>query len=115
MTKKFVVERGRDQQRFEFRERCRIVPKHVEHRSALVAEQKLDRAILRGLESRRRAERWTKSFVLGRRQRLEHRPLLEQLLLNELDACENFEARLECVGAHGVASRLELVDYEIHP
>src|SRR5438045_8774214 len=109
MTKEFVVERERDQQRFEFRERCRIVPKHVEHRRALVAEQKLDCAILGRLESRRRAERRTKSFVLGRRQRLEHGRLLGQLLLNELDAREDLEGRLERIRARATASSLELV------
>ena len=64
-------------------------------RGVLAAEQELDRAVLRGLEAGRVAERRTERVVLRRRQRLEHRPLLEELLLDELDAREDLEARLE--------------------
>ena len=73
------------------------------------------RAVLRRLESRRRAERRPERLVLGGRQRLQHRPLLEQLLLDQLDAREDLEARAEAIFAHEGDRRLELVDHELHP
>ena len=91
------------------------MPKHVEHRRVLVAEQELDRPVLRRLKPRRRAERRAKTLVLGRRQRFKHRPLLEQLFLDQLDPSEDLETGLERVDADGIARRLELVDHELHP
>jgi len=81
----------------------------------LVAEQELDRAVLRRLESRRTAERGPKRLVLRRRQRLEHRPLLEELLLDQLDPREDLEARVEPVCPHEPGRCLELVEHQLQP
>ena len=92
-----------------------VVAEHVEHPRVLGAEQELERAVLRRLESRRAAERRAERVVLGRRQRLEHGPLLEQLLLDELHPREDLEARLERVDAHVADRGRQLVDHELHP
>ena len=104
MAQELVVEGRRVQQRVELGVDRRVVAEHVEQRRLLVAEQELDRAVLRRLEARRRAERGPERLVLGRRQRLQHRPLLEQLLLDQLDAREDLEARVEPVRAHEARS-----------
>ncbi len=114
-AQEFVVERRRAQHRVEFGMRGRVMPEHVEHLRALVAQQEFDRAILRRLESARTGQRGSKRFVLGRRQRLQHRPLLEQLLLDELDARQDLEARVQRVGANKVDGRLQFVDHQLHP
>lgn len=114
-AQELVVQRRRVEQRFELGKRLRVVAKDIENRRILVAEQEFDRAILRRLESRRRTERGTKSLVFGRRERFEHRPLLEELLLYQLDTRENLEARLERIGAHVGDCRAQLVDHQLHP
>ena len=114
-AQEFVVERWRAQHRVQFGVGGRVVPEHVEHPGALVAQQELDRAILRRLESARTGQRGAERLVLGRRQRLQHRPLLEQLLLDELDARQYLEARVQRVGADVVDGRLQLVDHQLHP
>ena len=48
-------------------------------------------------------------------QRLEHRPLLEELALHLLHPGEDLEARDEQVGLHVLDRRGELVDHELHP
>ena len=115
MAQELVVERRRAQQRVELGEHRCVVTEHVDNRGVLVAEQELDRAVLRRLESRRRAERRTEAFVFRRRQRLEHGPLLEELLLDQLDARENLERGLERIGAHVCDGRAQLVDHQLHP
>ena len=115
VAQEFVVERRRAEQRLELRVRRGIVAEHVEHRRLLVAEQELDRAILRRLESRRARQRRAERLVLGRRQRLQHRPLLEELPLDQLDAREDLEAGLQPVRAHVAHAAPELVDHQLHP
>src|SRR6266542_980046 len=91
-----------------------VIAEYVDRRRMLVAEQELERAVLCGLESRRLAERGAECLVFGRGQRLEHRPLLEQLLLDRLHAREDLEAKLELVLLHEAHRRLELVDRKLH-
>jgi len=114
-AQEFVVERRRVQQRVELGERRGLVAEDVEDRGLLVAEQELDRTVLRRLETGRCSQRRPERLVFGRRQRFQHRPLLEELLLDELDTCQDLEARLERVGAHVRDRRAELVDHELHP
>ena len=54
-------------------------------------------------------------LVFGGRQRFQHRPLLEELLLDQLDAREDLEAGVETIVAHEGDRRLELVDHQLHP
>jgi hypothetical protein len=53
--------------------------------------------------------------VLARRQRLQHRPLLEQLALDLLHARQDLETRVEIVGGQVPDRGRELVDDELHP
>src|SRR6185295_7604315 len=115
MAKELVVEAWRLQQRRQLGMDRRVVAEHVEDRRLLVAEEELDGAVLRGLKARRRAERRAKRLVLGGRERFQHRPLLEELLLDQLDAREDLEAGAETIFAHEGDRRLELVDHELHP
>jgi hypothetical protein len=64
----------------------------------LVAEQEFDRAVLLRLETRRRPEHGPEFQVFRRRQRFQHAPLREQLLLL-LDAGEDLQRRIDLVGA----------------
>jgi hypothetical protein len=88
---------------------------HVDAVRDLVAEQEFDGAELVRLQSRRRAEHVAELRVLGRRERLEHRPLLEQLALDLLHAREDLEARRELVAPDMRDRRAELVDHQLHP
>ena len=115
MAQELIVERRRTQQRLELGERGGIVAKNLERRGALVAEQKFDRAVLRRLEARRLSQHRAERLVLRRRERLQHRPLLEELLLDELDPGERLEACRELIGLHVADCRPELVDHQLHP
>ncbi len=53
--------------------------------------------------------------VLARRQRLQHRPLLEQLALDLLDAREDLQARPEFVALQVRDRRAQLVHDQLHP
>src|SRR5436190_8234827 len=115
MPQEFIVEARRREQRAELLVDRRVITEYVDHGRVLVAEKEFERAVLPRLESRRRAERGAKGVVLRRRQRFEHRPLLEQLLLDQLDSRENLEARRQAILAYEGNRRLELVDHELHP
>ena len=115
MAQILIVERWCLEERNQLGMRLRIVGKDIEHHCALVAQQKFDRPVLCRLEPRGMSENRAKRSVLGRRQGFEHRPLLEKLLLDELNARQYLEARIELVDAHESYSGLELVDHELHP
>src|SRR5215471_10694070 len=76
MAEELVVEARCAQQSRKLGVDRRVVAKHIDRLSVLVSKQELDRAVLRRLEAGRGTERRTKALVLGRRQRLEHCPLL---------------------------------------
>ena len=81
----------------------------------LVAEQELHGAVLRRLEARRRAQRAAELGVLGRRERGQHRPLLDERLLDVLDPGELLQRGRERVGGEVVAGRAQLVQQELEP
>src|SRR5262245_13753973 len=87
----------------------------LDEAGVLVAEQELDRPELVRLQPRGGAEHVAKERVLRRRERLEHRPLLEELALHLLYAREDLEAGRELIGLHVPDRRGELVDHELHP
>src|SRR5215831_9470288 len=115
MAQELVVERGRAEQRPQFGEHRGVVPEDLERGPALVAEQELERAILRRLEAGGAGERRTKRLVLGGRERLQHRPLLEELLLDQLHAREDLEIGRELIALHVAHGSLQLVDHQLHP
>src|SRR4030095_15000450 len=115
MAQEFVVERWRAERRVELGERRGIVAEDLERCRVLVAEQELDRAVLRRLESGRMTEVGPERLVLGGRERLQHGPLLEELFLDELHARQDLEARRELIGPHITDRGLELVDHQLHP
>ena len=89
--------------------------KTVEHLAVLVAELELDDPVLQRLEAGRGAEHAAELDVLGRRERREHAPLLEQLALDLLDAREPLLGRAEVVDGERGEHRVELVDDQPHP
>jgi hypothetical protein len=93
----------------------RIVREHRKHAGILVAEQKLDLAILQRLKARRRAEHVAKLQILRRCQRFQHRPLFEQLALHLLDPRKNFQTGIDVVGLQVRHRRLQLVDQQLQP
>ena len=115
MAQELVVERRGAQQRGERVESRRIVAKDLECRGTLVAEQELDRPILRRLEARGLPEHGTERLVFGRRERLQDGPLLEELLLDHLHPGERFEARVELIRLHVTNRCFQLVNHELHP
>ena len=72
-------------------------------------------AVLQRLEARRRAEHVAEFQVVAGRQRLQHRPLLGQLLLDLLDAREDLLARVELVALQVRDRRAQFVDHQLHP
>jgi len=93
----------------------RVVAVHVEHARVLVAEQELDGAELERLQARGRPERVAEFGILRGRERLQHRPLFEQLALDLLHARQDLEAGAEPVGAHMHDRGAQFVDHELHP
>ena len=81
----------------------------------LVAEHELDGAELVRLQARGGPERVAELDVLRGRERLQHRPLLEELALHLLHARQDLERRFEAVGLHVGNRRAKLVQEELHP
>ena len=86
-----------------------------EHLAVLVAELELDDPVLQRLEAGGGAEDVAELDVLGRRQRRQHAPLLEQLALDLLDAREPLLRGAEVVGGQARQDLVELVDDQPHP
>ena len=93
----------------------RLVGEHRQHRGVLVAEQELDHPVLQRLEARGRPEMRPDARVLAGRQRLEHAPLLDQLLLHVLDPGDALERAIEPVFAKVADGRLQFGDDQLHP
>ena len=85
------------------------------HVGVLVAEQELDGAVLVRLEPEAGAEHVAEPIVLRRRQRLEHRPLLEELALDLLHAARILKQGEPRSALHVRDRGAELVDHELHP
>ena len=83
--------------------------------AVLVAEQELDAAILERLEARRRPEHVAKLHVFAWRERLQHRPLVEQLLLDHFHPGQDLQARRGVVCGEVRDRRLEFVDDQLEP
>ena len=115
VPQELVVQARRAQQALEESARALIVRVELEAARVLVAQQEFDGAELERLQARRRAEHIAEFQVFGGRERLEHRPLLEELPLDLLHAREDLEAGREAVGAHMADCGGELVDHELHP
>jgi MFS family permease len=81
----------------------------------LVAEDELDQPVLVGLESRGVAEPVPEGEIVGRRQRRQHVPGLDQLRLDARHPGGHLEGRGEVVGADPLARRLELVQRQLQP
>ena len=96
-------------------ERPLVVLEQPQYGGVLVAEEELDRPVLRRLEARRRAQRAAELGVLGRGERGQHRPLLDQRLLDVLDAGELLQRGREHVGGEVVARGAQLVQEELQP
>ena len=80
-----------------------------------IAEQKFEFAILIRLKSRGAAEDGSELHVLGWSERFQHRPLLEELHLDEFHAREDFQRGWESIVAYMVDRSRKLVDDELDP
>ena len=92
-----------------------VVAEDPEHPRVLVAEQELHGPVLQRLEARRVAQLAAELRVLDRGQRRQHRPLLEQLPLDVLDAGQPLQRRGHVVGADQRDRRPQLVDQQLQP
>src|SRR5205085_7849008 len=110
-----VVQARRLQKLFQKPACALVMLVELEPPRVLVAQQKLDGAKLERLQARSRAQYVAELEVFGGRQRLEHRPLLEELALDLLHAREDLEARRQVVGSYVLDRPRELVDHELHP
>ena len=93
-----------------------VMAKDLQDLGMLVAEQEFDGAILRRLKPDDWPSIGRNAVIFRWRQRLEHRPLLEELLLDQLDPRQDLEARIELDRAvHVTNRRLQLVHHQLHP
>ena len=115
VTQELVIQAGRLQYRAQLRLRSRIVREYLEHVGVLVAQQEFDLAILQRLETGRRPQHAAELQVLRRRQRLQHRPLLEQLALHLLHPRQDLQAGIDVIGLQVQDRCLQLVDQQLHP
>jgi hypothetical protein len=93
----------------------RIVAVQIEHLRSLVAQHELDGTELERLQPGGVAEHVAELHVLGGRERLQHRPLLEQLPLHLFGAREDLEAGREPIGPHVRNRGPQLVHQQLHP
>ena len=86
------------------------------HRIAvLVAEQEFKLAVLQGLEAGGVAKHAAELQILRRGERFEHRPLIEQLHLDELGPRQDLEAGVELVVLHKADGGGQLMDQLLDP
>ena len=92
-----------------------VVIEHLEHLGVLVAEDELDRPVLPRLEARRALQVGPELRVLAGSEGGEHAPLLDQRVLDVLDAGQALQRGVELVGAQQVADRTQLVQHQLEP
>src|SRR3954470_11168839 len=110
-----VVQARRFEELFEVAGLLGIEAMQLHALGALVTEQELNGPELERLQPGRRSEHAAELGIFGRRERLEHRPLLEELALHLLYAREDLEAGLQAIAAHVGDGGGELVDHQLHP
>src|SRR5688572_32042248 len=86
-----------------------------QYRAVLAAELELEQPVLRRLETRRRAERVAKRRVFRRRQRGEHRPLIDELVLHLLHAIQDLDRPRQLVELQTLDGGVELVQDQLEP
>src|SRR5258708_29352642 len=92
-----------------------VVLVSMDHRSILVADKKLDHAILPGLEAGGVSKPPAKLRVLARRHRTKHVPGRVELLKDARYPRQCLEGRLQIVGGNQSASDTQLVNRKLHP
>ena len=86
-----------------------------DHLGVLVAEAKLQRAVLNRLKPRGMTEQIAKCRVIRGRHGRKHVPHRRQLRLNEGNAREHLERRIEVVAAHALEHTVEFVQKKPQP
>ena len=86
-----------------------------EHGAVLTAELELEHAILRRLEPRGRAERIPERRILRRRQRRQHGPLIDELVLHLLHAIQDLDGARQLVALQAFDRGIELVQNQLEP
>jgi hypothetical protein len=97
-AQELVVEAGLVKQALEQAAGVWVVVEDLHHLGVLVSEQELDRAVLPGLEARAGGEEGADLCVLARRQGRQHRPLLDEGLLDVLDPGQALQGRSRFIG-----------------
>ena len=110
-----VVQAGRLQHRLQAGMALGVMREHLQHRRVLVAQQKLDGAVLQRLEARRGPQQVAETHVFRGRQRLQHRPLLGQLAHHLLGAGQHLAALPDLVALEETDGGAKLVDHQLHP
>src|SRR5258708_23765222 len=110
-----VIDARRPMGRFEPLNNGFVVLVSMDHRSILVAEKKLDHAILAGLTAGRRPKRSTKFRILAWRHRAKHVPGRVELLKDAGYPRQCLEGRLQVVRRNQLASSAQFVNRKFHP
>ena len=92
-----------------------MVAMHLEHVPVLVAEHELQQPVLHRLETGRFAEDTAEFGVFRRRQRIEHLPLTEQLVLHLTDPVQALDRPRQGIVAEEDYRAVELVEQKLHP
>jgi hypothetical protein len=114
LDRAIVDTRGRAD-RFEPSRNGFIAGVNLGHRGILVADKKLDRAILPGLKARRLPKQSTKLRVLAGRHRAKHIPSRVELLEDPGYPRQCLESRLQVVSCNQPAGGTQFVDRKLHP
>src|SRR6266852_1464155 len=110
-----IIDARRPMGRFEPLNNGLVVLVCMDHRSILVANEKLYHAILPGLKTGRLPKRSTKFRVLARRHRAKHIPGRVELLEDAGYPRQCLEGRLQVVRRNQPASRTQFVNRKLHP
>ena len=92
-----------------------IVREPRQRASILAPQLELEHAVLWRLETRCRAQRVAKRGVLRRRQRGQHGPLIDQLMLHLFDAIQHLDALRQLIVLQKQDGGIDLVDHELEP
>ena len=110
-----VIQRGRLVGSLHHRQQVRPMLVRLEHRRILVAQRKLDAAVLRALESARVGQVGPDRAVFGGRHRGQHVPGVHQLLHDPAYPRQHLEGAAQFIRSDATDRAVQFVQHQFHP